>query len=69
MEDVHILKAKDWLALAFISFLAAGFAFLAGAAAPGLDLREKCELAGEPYSISPGSVKHLERQQIFPLHA
>jgi hypothetical protein len=61
--------ARQWLTVALMSFLATLLSFFVGFAAPGLDVPEKCGLAGEPYNISSGSAKHQQRLQIFPMHA
>lgn len=63
------LRAGQWMGLAVISFLAAGYAFLAGASAAGLDITEKCELAGVPFTVRPGSIQFRELQQVYPMHA
>lgn len=60
---------KHWLAVGLASFLGTFCAYFVGFASPGLDLPEKCELTGEAYNIIPGSAKHLQGQQFFPLHA
>ena len=57
------------MAVGVASFLVTFFAYFVGFAAPGLDLVEKCGLTGEVYNIIPGSAKHLQGQQFFPLHA
>jgi hypothetical protein len=62
-------RAKHWLAVALASFLVTVFAYFVGFAAPGLDLVEKCGLTGELYNVNPGSAKHRQGQQFFPLHA
>jgi hypothetical protein len=57
------------LALAFVSFLATGYAFLTGAAAAGLNISEKCGLAGHLFSVRSGSVQGRELQQVYPMHS
>jgi hypothetical protein len=63
------LTARRWMGFAVILFLAAGYVFLVGASAAGLDIREKCELAGVPFMVRPGSIQFRELQQVYPMHA
>lgn len=67
--DMRRWRAKHWLGLAFVSFLATAYAFFTGAAAAGLDIGEKCAMAGELFSVRPGSVQYRELQQAYPMHA
>jgi hypothetical protein len=62
-------RPRHWLTLAFTSFLATGYAFLTGTAAAGLDISEKCELAGQLFNIRSASVQYRELQQLYPMHA
>lgn len=63
------LRARRWMGLAVILFLATGYVFLAGASAAGLDIREKCELADVPFTVRRGIIQFRELQQVYPMHA
>jgi hypothetical protein len=62
------LRPRAWFGLALLSVLALGSVFFVGLAAPGLDVREKCELAGQTLDMVYREQHSGEPGQFFPLH-
>lgn len=58
-----------WAWLTFASFLLLGATFITGAAAPGLDVGEKCAEAGQLLDQTYRKQHREESRQVFPMRS